>query len=247
MNIIITGASSGIGAALANAYSKEAKNILLIARNLEKLKTLKRKLEQHCNITIAVCSVTDQEKMITTLNDFDKNNPVDLIFANAGISAGTSGKGEGIEQVSNIFATNINGVVNTIYPLLDKLKERKKGKIILISSMASFRGLPSAPAYSTSKATVRYLGESLRGFLKPFNIKVITICPAYIKSPMTDTNPFPMPLIYSMEKAIKKIRKAVEKNKPILIFPKIIYYTIMLTNLLPKKISDTIYGKLPKK
>jgi short-subunit dehydrogenase len=245
-NIIITGASSGLGKELAKTYSElGAKNILLIGRHKKRLEETKELI--NCNSQIAICSVTDKSLMHKTFKDFNKKYPVDLIIANAGISGGTSNGGEGEEQLSEIFAININGVINSIYPLLEDFKSRKHGHITIVSSIAGYRGLPSAPAYSASKACVKNLGEALHGELKTYGIAVTTICPGYIRTPLTDANKFPMPFLMEPNKAAHKIIKAIAKKKIRYSFPLPMHIAAWLLVALPIRLTNIIVSRLPKK
>jgi short-subunit dehydrogenase len=248
-NIVITGASSGLGYSFAKQYATKAHNLLLLGRNVNKLKLCKKECIKlgAKNVVIKAVDIKDMIAMSNALTGFDDRYPVDLIIANAGISAGTSNGGESYEQLKNIFDTNIYGVINSFFPLIERLKQRKLGQIAIISSMASFQALPSAPAYSSSKACIRFLGSSLRAELKPFNIKVNIICPGYIKTPMTEVNKFPMPFIMEADKATKYIKKQLANNNPLIIFPKILYFSMKLINLLPIWLTDYLLLKLPKK
>ena len=248
-NIIITGASSGLGYSLAKQYAAHADNLLLLGRNIDKLEACQKETLKlgSKNVLIAAIDVRDKIAMSDILIEFDNKYPVNLIIANAGISAGTSNGGESYEQLKAIFDTNIYGVINSFFPLINKFKQRKSGQIAIISSMASFQALPSAPAYSSSKACIRFLGSALRAELKPFNIKVNIICPGYIKTPMTEVNKFPMPFIMEADKATKYIKKQLAKNNPLIIFPKILYFSMKLINLLPIWLADYLLLKLPKK
>jgi short-subunit dehydrogenase len=248
MNIIITGASSGLGADLAVSYAAKNNNLLLIARNEKRLNLVAKKCQDSgANVFAKICDVKEEKKLEKILLEFDKKHNTDLIFANAGISAGTSGGDENIEQVKNIFNVNITGAINSIYPLIPEFKKRKSGQIAILSSMAGFKALPSAPAYSASKACVRYLGDGLRGDLKKHGVNVSIICPGYINTPMTKVNKFPMPFLMSTEKAIKIIKKGLKKNKAHIVFPKFFYLVINLSRALPTSIGDRIYASLPKK
>jgi len=208
-NIVITGASSGIGKALAvayaNRYSSNKINIFLFGRNIENLTQTSKECQLFgVNCFIYQRDVKNKDEMSSTLREIDKQYPVDLVIANAGISAGTSAGVESQLQVSNIFETNINGVVNSIEPLIAKMIERKNGQIAIISSLAGFRGLPSSPAYSASKGAVRIYGEALRGNLAKFGIRINVVCPGYTKTPMTAVNNFWMPFIMDSTKCAKK-------------------------------------------
>ncbi len=248
MNILISGANSGIGRALAIAYSKPDVNLFLCARNLQKLQEVKEICrELKANVFIKSLDVKNEDESRIWIQKIEENYPLDLIIASAGISAGTSDSTESVEQIKNILTTNIDGILNIINPAIEKMKQRKSGQIVLISSLAGFRGLPSAPAYSASKAAVRVYAEALRGNLAEFGIKVNAVCPGYVKTPMTDVNDFFMPFLMSAEKAAKIIKNGIRKNKSRIAFPLPLYFAVWLAALLPPCMTDAIFSKLPKK
>lgn len=247
-NIIITGASSGLGKEMALKFAKNKANLLLIARNkarLDEVVILATKYDT--KVISKICDVFEKDKLKQIILDFNDDYPVDLIIANAGVSAGTSQGSESLEQFHNILNINIYGVINTIHPLITKFKNKKSGQIALISSMAALHALPSAPAYSCSKICVKYYGDALRAELKKYNIKVNVIFPGYIKTAMTEKNNFPMPLLMNCDKAANKIIRGLEKNKPYIIFPRIMYFLIKLLNVMPLNLQDKIFANLPKK
>ncbi len=247
-NILITGASSGIGRALAMSYSRNGINLFLCGRNNEKLQETKRICEKlNAKVFTKIIDVKDELAMSSWIAEIEEHFQLDLVIANAGISAGTEGGPESIKQIKEIFAINLDGVINTIDPAIHFMKQRKKGQIALISSLAGFRGLPSSPAYSASKAAVRVYGEALRGNLANFGIEINVICPGYIKTPMTDVNKFPMPFIMKAEKCAKIIKDRLAKNKSRIAFPFPLYFVLWLATLLSPKITDPIFAKLPGK
>lgn len=247
-NILITGASSGIGKSLAIAYSSEGVNLFICSRNAKKLDETKKICESlKANVYAKELDVKNEKDAENWIEEIEKNHQIDLVIANAGISAGTAGGTESLHQIKEIFSTNIDGVINITHPTIEKMKLRKKGQIALVSSLASFRGLPSSPTYSASKAAVRLYGEALRGNLSQFGIEVSVICPGYIITPMTAVNNFYMPLLMSSEKCAKIIKKNLEKNKAQIAFPFLLYFVVMLASLLPSIISDPIFSALPKK
>jgi short-subunit dehydrogenase len=305
MNILITGASSGIGRQLAIEYAKIGANLLnssriasraphatkvaqdktcrdpqeinsmnllnssrdtsraplrrdpqeinsmnlfLCARNITRLQETKEKCKDFSvNIFLKELDVKNQADCEAWISGIEENYALDLIIANAGISAGTSGGTESEAQIREIFDINLYGVLNIINPAIVRMKERKTGQIAIISSLAGFRGLPSSPAYSGSKAAVRVYGEGLRGNLAEFGIKVSVVCPGYVKTPMTDVNNFPMPFLMTPEKASQKIIKGLQKNKSRIAFPFGLYFVVWLATLLPPCLTDRIFAKLPKK
>lgn len=248
MNILITGANSGLGRALAEAYGAKNIRLFLVARNIEKLQEVKKLCENlGSKVEIAKIDVTCHASISKWIRDIDKKYRLDLVIANAGISAGSDGGAEDFNQVNRIFSTNLNGVLNTIHPVIKNFIDRKSGQIVIISSLAGFRGLPSCPAYSASKAAVRLYGQALRGSLMKFGIKVNVVCPGYIKTPMTDVNDFPMPFIMSSKKAATIIKRGISINKPLIAFPFIFYALIYFLSILPNRLTDVIFSKLPSK
>jgi short-subunit dehydrogenase len=247
-NILITGASSGMGRELAIEYSKICENLFITGRDIERLSEVFEKCQKNCNVLYKSLDIRNKEETKEWIDYIlNKYKTIDLVIANAGVSGGTSKGSEEEEQIYEIFETNINGVLNTIVPIIPSMKKNKNGQICLISSMASFRGMPSAPSYSSTKACIRIFGEALYNDLKKYNVSVTTICPGFIKTPLTDKNNFKMPFLMDVEKAVKKIINGIEKKKKIVIFPKIIYYIIKFIDFLPFGLNDFIFRLMPKK
>lgn len=253
--ILITGATSGLGKALALEYAAKNITLFLTGRNEERLNEVARECENKgAKVFSKIIDVKNKSAMQDFISEIDA---IDLVIANAGISAGTAGGTESDEQIKEIFATNIDGVLNTINPFIASSlrgaatprrgNPEVKSQIAIISSLAGFRGLPSSPAYSASKACVRVYGEALRGSLSSLGIAVNVICPGYIKTPMTDVNKFPMPFIIPADKAARIIKKSLEKNKSRIAFPFPLYFIIWLLTLISTTITDPIFARLPKK
>lgn len=246
--ILITGASSGIGKALSLAYAAPDITLLLTGRNQQRLEEVATACQQKGATTLtALLDITDSHSVATWILAMDDAHPLDLVIANAGISAGSGGEGESDEQVRRIFATNIDGVLNTIHPAIERMKPRKKGQIAIISSLAGYRGLPSSPAYSASKAAVKVYGEGLRGHLKDSGVNLSVVTPGYIRTPMTDVNDFPMPFLMEVDKAAELIKKKLKKNPARIAFPKPLYWLVWLISCLPPCLTDPIFARLPSK
>jgi short-subunit dehydrogenase len=270
--ILITGASSGIGAALADAYAAEGVTLILTGRDLDRLDQVAERCRQAgATVRHATVDVTEAEFMATWLKQVDEATPIDLAIANAGISGGTGGTatGESAEQARRIFATNLDGVLNTVLPLADRMVERAQrrrqaaeaaesegkaprsdgpvGQIAIVSSLAGFRGLPGAPSYSGSKAAVRVWGEAMRVQLKPKGVAVNVVCPGFIRTPLTDRNPYKMPFLMEADAAARLIRRNLAKDKGRIAFPWPMHALVWLMAALPTPLTDRLLKKSPKK
>jgi len=246
--VLITGASSGLGYQLALNYASSDVVLILIGRNIERLSELENLcIAKGSRVIVQNLDVTDKSQMSSYLSKITNLHNIDILIACAGVSAGTLDGPERASQVETIFNTNVNGVLNTIMPVIPSMIAKRRGSIVIISSMAGLMGLSSAPSYSASKACVRVFGEALRGYLKQYKINVNIVIPGYIKTPMTEVNKFPMPFMISAEKAAKKIINGINKNKGIIAFPIVIYLLLKCLNLLPNPIITYVNSKLPGK
>lgn len=247
-SVVITGASSGIGEALAVLYAAPGVTLALAGRDAARLETVAAVCRgRGAAATTAVLDVADREGMAAWLAMADAAAPVDLLIANAGISAGTGEGTETAEQARRIMAVNWDGVLNTVHPLLSAMRARRRGQIALMASLAGFRGLPGAPAYCASKAAVRIYGESLRGELAADGIGVSVICPGFVKSRMTAVNRFPMPFLMETEDAARVIRRGLERNRPRIAFPWPMAAPVWLLALLPPAWTDGVLARAPRK
>ena len=247
-NVFITGASSGLGKALAIELACPEVCLIICGRNKERLyETGAICREKGAKVITYLFDVSDAFATQEAILNADAETPIDLLIANAGISGGVLGEPEGGSQTRQIFNTNIFGVVNCVLPVLERMKKRQSGQIAIVASVAGYRGLPSAPAYSASKACVKAWGEALRGWLMPQNIKINVICPGFIKTPLTDKNAFKMPFLMQPEKAARKIVKGIRKNKAIIAFPWPMVFSAWLMSALPACVAHPILRHLPKK
>ncbi|MBN66278.1 MAG: short-chain dehydrogenase [Rickettsiales bacterium] len=247
-HIIITGASSGLGAALAKAYAGHGIVLGLTGRNEPRLSEVAETCRANgAEVHTCTIDVRDDEALHDWMVAFDAQHPVDLVIANAGISGGTSGQTESAHQTKQLLDVNIRGVANTVLPLVEAMKERGKGQLAIMSSVASFVAYPGAPAYCASKAAVRVWGEALGGSLAKHNIIVSVICPGYIRTPMTDKNDFPMPLLLEAEEAAFRIKNALEEEKLRIAFPLGLYWMAQLAMCIPRPLRNYIFTRMPAK
>lgn len=246
--ILITGGSSGIGEALARAYAAPGITLALTGRDGERLANVAESCrEQGAEVMTAQLDVTDRESLAAWIDQVDKAASLDLVIANAGISAGTGGIGEKDEQTRRILAVNLDGVVNTVLPAMAHMRARRRGQIAIVSSLASFRGFPGAPAYCASKAAVRIWGESLRGHLARKGVGVTVVCPGFVKSRMTAANSFRMPFLMDGDRAAEIIKRGLARNKARITFPWPLAAAIWFLAGLPPGLTDAMLKKLPKK
>jgi short-subunit dehydrogenase len=233
-HILITGASSGIGAALAIAYASPDRQLSLSGRNVGRLS----KVAEACRANGALCDtrpmdVTDQKGMATWLETADSARPLDLVVANAGISGGTIKLGNAPDASdAEIFATNVDGVVNSVEPALARMLARNAGQIAIMSSLASFRAFGEAPAYCASKAAVRYYGEGLQRAHRDSAVGFSVICPGFVRSPMTDANNFRMPMLMETDDAANRIIRGLAAGKSRVAFPLPLYLGIRMLSLI---------------
>ena len=247
--ILITGASSGLGQALAEHYAAVGVTLHISGRNDERLQAVAERCRARgAAVYVSCCDVTDKEAMHAWISAADAAMPLDLVIANAGISAGTGGAdGESAAQSERIFRTNVDGVLHTLHPIIPAMQRRRRGQLAVMSSLAALRALPSAPAYSASKAAVKTYGEALRGHLQRWNVGVSVICPGYVRTPMTAVNTFPMPGLMTAQKAAHIIARGLERNRARIVFPLWLYWLLCGVAALPGALTDPVFARLPGK
>lgn len=246
--IFITGASSGLGKAMALSFAKKGVLLFLSARNKERLNNVALMCENKgAQVRQFIFDIRDALQTKQVIDKISEQHKLDLAIVNAGVSINSLITQEDEDPVRTLFNTNINGVINTTLPIIDIFKKQGFGHLCLISSIAGFRGLPNCPAYSASKNFVKSWGEALFGALKKKNICVTTVCPGFITTPLTDKNKFYMPFKMSAEKAAEIIKKGLEKKKCFITFPYRLSVLVWFASILPSRVLLPILAMLPTK
>jgi len=235
MKILITGASSGIGAEFARQYASKENELYLLARREENLLKLKDELLSQCqNIKLIVVDVRDFDLLQKKLRELDT---LDMLILNAGISLGHSHtKIPTIAEFKNLYDVNVLSQHAVLEVLLPKMQEQKSGTIVFISSLSSLFTMPTAKVYASSKRALNAYAEGIRFKYAPDGIKVITILPGFIKSELTDKNDFAMPFLLETDEAVGRMKRAIERGREFYAFPLRFYLLILLVKLLPFKI-----------
>ena len=233
--IVITGASSGIGEAIALDYARPGAALALTGRDPERLETVASACRaKGATVFAETIDVVERERFADWLKAFDDAHPVDLILANAGISIDKDNSSiDDFAVIRRTFDVNVYGTLNTVEPLLDRMIARRRGQIAVVSSLAGFIGLPYSASYNASKAAVRVWGESLRYVLKKHDIGVSVICPGFVVSRMTANAPFPMPFLMSSARASAIIRRGLANNRARIAFPIGTKAAVWLGSVLP--------------
>lgn len=247
MNVFITGASSGLGAALAHRYALGGWTLGLTARNEAALRELARAVP--VRTAVYPLDIRDGIGLAEAAGDFIASFGVpDVVIANAGISAGTlTEHPEDRDVFREILEINVAGIVNTFQPFIVPMRGRRRGTLAGIASVAGFRGLAGAGAYSASKAAAIAYLESLRLELRGDGITVTTLCPGYIRTPMTARNPYPMPFILDADDAARRLIRAIAAGRRYATIPWQMAAVGYFLRRLPIWLYDPIFARAGRK
>jgi short-subunit dehydrogenase len=246
-HVVITGASGGLGAALARHYAATGAKLGLVARRAGEMERLAAACAGGCAVHCA--DVRDAAAMRAAAADFTASHGVpDVVIANAGVSIGTLTEAPEDEQAfRDVMDINVIGMLNTFQPHVAAMRARGSGVLAGIASVAGYRGLPGSGAYSASKAAAISYLESLRVELRGTGISVITICPGYIVTAMTAHNPYRMPFIMTADDAAAKIASIIARRKTYAVIPWQMAVVARLMHVLPRFIYDPLAARSGRK
>lgn len=242
-SLLITGASSGLGAGLARNYAAPGIDLTLTGRDRARLEATANACRvRGAAVVTGLFDVGDAEPLGAWLAAQDEARPFDLVIAAAGVSAGTGGDDgpEGIGLAAMQVRTNLLGTIHTIEPLLPRMIARGRGHVAVVASTAALRGLPYSPAYSASKAGVRAYGEALRALLGPQGVTVTVVVPGFFDTPMTERWKGPTPFMLSLDKMVAAIRKGLDARRARIVVPRLLALGSQAADLMPAVIGDRI-------
>lgn len=247
-SIVVTGAGRGIGAALALVYAEPGATLLLVGRDAARLAaTAAACTAKGATVECAAVDVLDAEALAAELLAFDARHPVDVVIANAGVSGGLE-PGRRMETFATAqrqLRINLEGAVATVTPLIEPMRARRKGRIVLMSSLAALQPIGDTAAYSASKAGILVWGEALGDFLAPDGVGVSVVCPGFVTSDMSARVSGPKPFEMSADAAAALIRRKVEAGKERIAFPWQMVAAIRAGRLLPRPLLRMILARTP--
>lgn len=236
--VVITGASSGIGRALARHYAREGARLGLLGRDPARLEeTCAECRKAGAGVRSGVLDVRARDELAAWLGDFDAAWPIDLLIANAGIMVGSPGNGEveAAEDSHRVIEINVIGVLNAVHPVLPRMIARGQGQIAIMSSLAGFIPLADAPSYCASKAAVLSYGLGLRGAVEGKGIRVSVVCPGYVDTPMIAQETGWQPFKMSAEAAAEQTVRGLAANRAVIAFPSVLATMSWIGGQLPDR------------
>ena len=240
----ITGASSGIGREMAIEIARRGSDVALLARRKDALEETAAAVRgEGRRAAVVPCDVRDREAVLAAFREVESAlGPVDLLIANAGIGLPVPARKWDGRRVAEVLAVNVAGPAHAIEAVLPGMLERRSGRIVGISSLAGWRAFAGHGAYSGSKAALTLLLEGLRVELRSSGVGVTTICPGFIRTPMSAPNRFKMPLLMEPDDAARRIVNAIAAGRRVYAFPWPLAMAVRLTRLLPAAAWDRIAG-----
>jgi short-subunit dehydrogenase len=245
--VVITGASAGLGRALACAYARPGCVLGLVARNEAELEVTAEACRARGAVVLTgVMDVRDAAAIGAWVVEFDTRHPIDLLVANAGIAStlASAGDWEGLDRTRAVVDTNFYGSMHTVLPVLDRMRLRKHGRVAMVSSLASLRGMAISPAYCASKAAIKAYGDSVRPLLARDGVGMTVILPGFVSTAMSDVFPGDRPFMWSADRAAAHIRRKLDAGRAEIAFPMLLSVGMRLLTILPVQVADAILDRL---
>jgi short-subunit dehydrogenase len=245
--VLITGATGGIGAALARSYASAGRTLILHGRDQVRLAALSESCRGlGARVLQMTFDLRDPDTTVRELRSISQHETIDLAIVNAGVTK-MIGAGEQVESMAvarEVLSVNLDGALATVAGVLPEMRRRQHGQIALMSSLAAYIGLPRTPIYCASKAALRAYGEGLRAWLAPQGIGVSVVLPGYVDTAMTDSLSGPKPAVLSPERAARLIRRGLERNRARIAFPRHLAWGLLWLSVLPPSLSERIKRSL---
>ena len=245
--IVITGASAGIGRALALAYASPGVVLGLLGRDQARLDECAAACRaQGASVKMGLLDVRDAGKMKTWLDEFDSLHPIDLLVANAGVAStiASASDWEGFERTARVVDTNFYGAMHAVLPVVEQMRKRGRGRIAMVASIAALRGMAISPAYCASKAAVKAYADSVRPILRRHGVGMTVILPGFVKTAMSDVFPGDKLFMWSADQAAAHIRRKIDAGCAEIAFPGLLALGMRLLTLLPPTVADAILDRL---
>ncbi|MCA8421795.1 SDR family NAD(P)-dependent oxidoreductase [Burkholderia seminalis] len=246
-SVVVTGASAGIGRALALAYAQSGAVLGIIGRNEAQLESTAAACRARgATVIVGIVDVRDAEPVREWLHRFDDQYPIELLIANAGVASTLSSVSdwEDLDRITTVVDTNFYGAMHTVLPVVERMRARKRGRIATVSSLAALRGMGISPAYCASKSAIKAYADSVRPLLKRDGIGVSVILPGFVKTSMSDVFPGDKPFMWTAGQAAAYIRRKLDAGRAEIAFPGLLAFGMRILTVLPVTLADAILDKL---
>lgn len=244
-SVLITGASGGIGSALARAYARPGIALALTGRNEERLNAVaSAATAAGASVIHRALDIRDNTALASWIADVETAHPLELVIANAGITGGHHvGAEESLDEVRRLIDTNFMAACHTIHAALPAMRRRRRGQVALVSSLAGVRGLSHMPGYCASKAALIAYGEAMRGWLRDDGIEVAIVLPGNVDTPMLARESGPKPMTLTADRTAAIIRRGLERGHARIAFPSLLYWLLRASTLLPTAPIDMVLNR----
>lgn len=245
--IVVTGASAGLGRALALVYAAPRTTLGLIGRDTSRLEECAAACRAlGATVFSAAIDVRDAHALRDWLMQFDSGAPIDLLIANAGVAStlASAADWEGLERTAQVVDTNFYGAIHAVLPVIEQMRKRRRGRIAMVASIAALRGMAISPAYCASKAAVKAYADSVRPILRRDGVGMTVILPGFVKTAMSDVFPGEKLFMWSADQAAAHIRREIDAGRAEIAFPGLLAFGMRLLTLLPPTVADAILNRL---